>query len=1190
MDIQLQNLFYNDIKREINGVIKVDQDDEHNVYTELNEYVVTKESLKHIDTFFERYLKSTNTPTDKIGSWISGDFGSGKSHFLKILSYILENQEARGKTALEFLEEKIPDTSIFTTIEKSVKSGTKDVILFNIDSKAGETGERIVDILMRVFNEKRGYFGDVYWIAELEENLEDKGLFDSFKEEVLRINGNSWEEIRDQYSFEQDDIVEALSACGFQSKEAAENMFEADGQNYILTVEKFAKKVEKYCKSKGDNHQVIFLIDEIGQYIGDNSQLMLNLQTVAEELGTILKGKAWIIVTSQADIDTALKGIQEKGKRQDFSKIQARFDTRMSLSSANVDEVIKRRILRKKEVHTEMLSLYYDEKKIILKNLISFSQGSAEMKNYRATEDFVAVYPFVPYQFNVLQKVFERIRTTGFTGKHLAKGERSMLNAYKESAEKYGDSGIGALVPFYSFYDTIESFLDPIIIKTVRQADDNEHLQEFDCQIIKTLFMIRHVKEFQPNLDNIVVLSLTDIDEDKLKLREQVAASLNRLERETLISKSGDNFHFLTNEEQEINREIKGIDVEKHRIINEIYKEVFESNTICQKSYGDYKFNKAVDESLTPASGADLTIKFLTPYSDEYVRGSGQHSLSGDNLSNINSKDMLLFVLPDDDSVTSQIESYLQIDKYMKQNRSSQNDENMQKILFDKSHESQKLKDSSALGIVEGVRHARIFIDGVEATDIESGNPKDRVKKGYEKLIANVYNKSQYVTREFESESDIIRLLKSDDLERYGAGKSETNALALEEMLNYIFVKHERKQTLLLSEIREKFLKKPYGWKGMTISGLVATLFVGEEIKLRYQKTYLSKSPEEVTKYLTRKEHFDKVIIEVKKKTGAEIIQNVRAVLREIYDKIEIPEKENDLFELTRQVFSDEKDVLSKILGQYSAEKRYPGKPPIEAYHTFLQDCSSISDPTAFLQQVSDEMDELGRLHAEAMPAVRFFNGPQVKIFRRVLDKTGDYSRNSRFLSENARQSLARINEVIASPEPYADIKDLGRLESAIEASLADSLDNLKKEYLQEIESYKKTIQEVYLYHPDDYPKDIDTSVNAIFDSPLKKVEQSKDCSFVKLEIGAIPDIYKKASAFLDQNKIVSKPDDGDNGNEDKGIDDKKPKVKHTEVINKTSFFKTGDIIETEEDLDRYLTEIKSRLQEILKEKKVRVI
>ena len=129
------------------------------------------------------------------------------------------------------------------------------------------------------------------------------------------------------------------------SEEAARNWYNKAEENYTLSVDKFAKRVREYIESKGNNHHVIFLVDEMGQYIGDDSDLMLNLQTVVEDLGTECGGKAWVIVTSQQDIDsmTNMKG----AKRNDFSKIQGRFDTRLSLSSANVDEVIKRRILRK---------------------------------------------------------------------------------------------------------------------------------------------------------------------------------------------------------------------------------------------------------------------------------------------------------------------------------------------------------------------------------------------------------------------------------------------------------------------------------------------------------------------------------------------------------------------------------------------------------------------------------------------------------------------------------------------------------------------------------------------------------------------------------------------------------------------------------------------------------------------------
>lgn len=73
--------------------------------------------------------------------------------------------------------------------------------------------------------------------------------------------------------------------------------------------------VKEYIDKKGNNHHVVFLVDEIGQYIGEDSKLMLNLQTVTEDLGSACGGKAWVAVTSQQDIDSITKT-----KGNDFSK------------------------------------------------------------------------------------------------------------------------------------------------------------------------------------------------------------------------------------------------------------------------------------------------------------------------------------------------------------------------------------------------------------------------------------------------------------------------------------------------------------------------------------------------------------------------------------------------------------------------------------------------------------------------------------------------------------------------------------------------------------------------------------------------------------------------------------------------------------------------------------------------------
>ena len=97
--MQIRDLFTKDIDRSINGVVKADQLESDTVFTELDEYVITTELAKHFEEFFDAYMPSVRDPkakaaSGKLGIWVSGFFGSGKSHFIKILSYLLQNTKA----------------------------------------------------------------------------------------------------------------------------------------------------------------------------------------------------------------------------------------------------------------------------------------------------------------------------------------------------------------------------------------------------------------------------------------------------------------------------------------------------------------------------------------------------------------------------------------------------------------------------------------------------------------------------------------------------------------------------------------------------------------------------------------------------------------------------------------------------------------------------------------------------------------------------------------------------------------------------------------------------------------------------------------------------------------------------------------------------------------------------------------
>ena len=218
--MRVRDLFSKDIFRPINGVVKADQVDESTVWQELDEFVVTRELDGHIRKFFGSYIEGIDNPKNvdisgKIGVWVSGFFGSGKSHFIKILSYVLRNQAHKhggeSKKAVEL---------VFTDIKKAVDSHT-DVILFNIDSRADTRAgrEAILSVFLKVLNEMQGYCPEYPHIAHMERHLDGKGKLKAFQEEYKKLTGHDWASERDAYEFNRDEVVKAFSAALGQSKD-----------------------------------------------------------------------------------------------------------------------------------------------------------------------------------------------------------------------------------------------------------------------------------------------------------------------------------------------------------------------------------------------------------------------------------------------------------------------------------------------------------------------------------------------------------------------------------------------------------------------------------------------------------------------------------------------------------------------------------------------------------------------------------------------------------------------------------------------------------------------------------------------------------------------------------------------------------------------------------------------------------
>ena len=168
--MKIENMFIRDINRDIESVIKVD--DVEKIDKELDEYVVTKEITKHLSKFYGNYLKGIDGETTKMGVWISGFFGSGKSHFLKILSYLLSNKDVKGKKPIDYFENKIEDKLLFADMKRASKVDTES-ILFNIDARGEKKSDpnAILNAFIKIFDEHRGLCNKLPGVANMERLL-----------------------------------------------------------------------------------------------------------------------------------------------------------------------------------------------------------------------------------------------------------------------------------------------------------------------------------------------------------------------------------------------------------------------------------------------------------------------------------------------------------------------------------------------------------------------------------------------------------------------------------------------------------------------------------------------------------------------------------------------------------------------------------------------------------------------------------------------------------------------------------------------------------------------------------------------------------------------------------------------------------------------------------------------------------
>jgi hypothetical protein len=1045
--MKIKNLFEKDLFRPINGVVKADQQEDSVVFQELDEYVITQELDKHLRKFIEAFLTAKDNQgnpalTDQMGVWVSGFFGSGKSHFIKIISYLMNNRTVQNpdtkeeKFAIDLLDAKFNDPMLVGDIKRAVGKDT-DVILFNIDSKADAKDGRdaILKVFMRVFNELQGFCGDHPHIAEMERYLESKNLYYKFQEAFKVIHGSDWKKERDSYLLMRDEVILALAQALNKSEKSAIEWFEQAEKKYTLNIEKFGTEVKNYLDAKGTDARIIFLVDEIGQFIGDDTHLMLNLQTITEDLGRICKGRAWVVVTSQEDIDAVLGEIRGT-QANDFSKIQGRFTTRLSLSSTNTDEVIQSRLLYKNEDAHRALEDLFNEKGEIIKSQATFT-GGATLKNYKDKNDFIKCYPFAPYHFQLVQKIFESIRRAGATGLHLSRGERSMLDAFQLAAKNISEDSIGAFVPLYEFYPSIESFLDTAVKRTIDQSKDNAGLKPFDTQVLKVLFLIRYLDVLKSNVDNLVTLCVDEIDADRLGLRKKIEESLQRMEKETLINRNGDLYFFLTNEERDVSREIKKMDIspaEEIKLLSElVFDEVLKGDNKhrYQINKKDYGYNRLCDGHVYGSNvQQELTVEIVSPFSEDYslytdAKCIGQSTEGGGRV---------FLKLEDNKALGLELRALLQADKYIRLKSDAAASSSLKRILSDRAEENRDRRKRLISLLERLVLEADFYAIG-ETHETKANSARPAIGEALNYLIANAYTKLGYLkTVQGEPQKEIKSVLLKDEVGQHNLDFDETepNAQALKEIAKHIELANMQSHKILMNKLVEKFSKRPYGWPEWEIVFLTARLFMAGEVVFMIEGDTVK--PREAIDFLSKQVKWKQVKIIKRKAIETEALKKAKEIGQALFGKIG-PDAEEGLFLFLKEHLAEWKKQLEGF--QYLTDTgKYPGKK--ETDHGCLQLGKLLDLPGSyqFIDSFNIQENDLKALSEDVHKLADFFTH-QRNVWEKLqnsMERLFQPNREELEKDGTTLPTLQRMDQILSAPSPYGMLKEVTPLVNTVKA------------------------------------------------------------------------------------------------------------------------------------------------------------
>lgn len=790
----IRDIIKRDIGVRVEGVVKVF--DQSALAGEVREYVVTdkiEDELKRIvDTFtlVSETLKRGGAGRDVMGMWVSGFFGSGKSHFAKVLGYLLQNNalgDGDEERCIDVFGKHLSDTPRGKDIRRrlgEIKLNTQiRTFAFEIKSRQSLSNPNSVgEILLSEFYRHIG-LAENFIVARIERHLQQRKQLDRLAEVYEATYNIPWrsEEGRDALMTVRRRLAEILPKVDpteYPDERVAKNALNDMFRHEKITAEGIADELVAWVDAQkptgGRVPHLVFVIDEMGTFIGDSNERISELNSLAEMIGNKGKGKVWLIVTSQQDLEKVVD-------RTNFQpalvgRLNARFELKPHLISDEINKVVSERILKKHPSEEGTLRSFYAKHEGHIAELADL-KASRHLDN-ASEQSFIDAYPFLPHQIRLAQDIFEKL-----SGFRISGGVRSMIAVVMEALQDLADEQLGVIVSFDQVFDAVENdllsqeYLGASGVRAIYESDERVPGTPVNAsRVLKVLWLLQKITWVPRVPETLAKLLVRDLTTEIAPLREEVEATLKELQEAGYVARdeATGEWKFLNERERTIEQAIQdmvrpnGLKSISIAAVRRTAQQICKDDVVTKKklagfsvTYGNTKvpfvFGVRLDGEAVE-TGPEIEVHFTSPLASgrkQEIEESRRQNQAG------GAKGKTVWWSADaPDNLESRFKRYEALVKVTSDKRFTEDTSaDTQDALSEKRKERDELKSALIKDIERTFLSGTLFYSGQEVCLDGPADIKDPIRTALQVLIPNIYPRFSVADRVFDFAKQLKALL-----------------------------------------------------------------------------------------------------------------------------------------------------------------------------------------------------------------------------------------------------------------------------------------------------------------------------------------------------------------------------------------------------------------------------------------------